>query len=172
MVKHASFFDCLIKPKEGFAKLNLNAKRLYDLSTSVVGSNEIWKTLERATDLAFAYRDVFENKDIQIIHNVKTLSEGILSANFKPIALSGLGTNPLPVKLKTRDLNELPEVRVPKLAILKNLETFDDITPEYLASTEDAADTIKIPDLLIIPPCMTKIIGTEKLRKAEEIAFE
>ena len=108
MVKHASFFECLVKPKEGFAKLNLNANRLYDLSTSVAGSNEIWKTLERATDLAFAYRDVFENKDIQIIHNVKTLSEGIISVNFKPIALSGLGTNPLPVKLKTRYLNVLP----------------------------------------------------------------
>ena len=170
MSKNNSFFEALMKSKEGFAKLNLNANRIYNLSVAPTNNKERWSTFGAASDLAIAYGDTFEPTEVQVIHSVEVINESILSASFKPIALSGLGTSPPPVKLKASAVTDFPSMRVPKLVALKNLASFDDLTPATVNSDSDE-DSIEItvPDMTLIPPCLTKIIGTEKMKKGKTL---
>lgn len=171
-MKHGTFFDAFMKPTEGFANLNLNAQVLFNISASIADSTNLWKILKGALDLTIAFRDTFEEKGVQLVHHIKVLSGGVLSNSIKTIALTGLERNPLPVKMQVRDRESIPLVKVLKIIFLRLIDSLADIVTTRLEANDLIYDEIRIPDLVVLPPIVTKLIHSEKIQNSNDIARE
>ena len=108
-------------------------------------------------------------KDIQILHHVTAIGGNIAQPDNVLVALSGLGTNPLAVRLDPDLFVATEEFRVPSWA---DITAITDLASVSTTTANARNALLKLRSIIAIPPLLTKTAITSASKKPAQLIVD